>query len=283
MMDRPWSRRELVAALEESDEQERTADCRAALLECCDEEPHRRRPMTDEAFLQAITAAPHDDAPRLVYADWLDEHGSPAGAARAEFIRAQVALARLPAAEPRRAELHRRSLELLDEHRDTWRASLPRLQGVSWHRFWRGFVSGADVQAWKFYRRHAAALFGAAPVQFLRVFGISASTCGELAASPYLARLTSLELVGAWIGDEGAAALAASPHLAALRSLIARGPLRTCFGPRPRRTLIGDTGALALAGSPHLGRLELLDLRDNAVEPEARLALTRRFGGAVRA
>jgi serine/threonine-protein kinase len=38
----------------------------------------------DDAFLRAIADAPDDDAPRLVYADWLDEHGQPD---RAEFIR----------------------------------------------------------------------------------------------------------------------------------------------------------------------------------------------------
>jgi uncharacterized protein (TIGR02996 family) len=37
-----------------------------------------------EPFLRAIAAAPDDDLPRLVYADWLDEHGH---AGRAEFIR----------------------------------------------------------------------------------------------------------------------------------------------------------------------------------------------------
>jgi len=36
-------------------------------------------------------ARPADDAPRLVYADWLDEHGEPAQAA---FIRAQIELVR---------------------------------------------------------------------------------------------------------------------------------------------------------------------------------------------
>jgi hypothetical protein len=41
LIDRPWSRRELIAALEESDDQEQTADCRAALLECHDAEAHR--------------------------------------------------------------------------------------------------------------------------------------------------------------------------------------------------------------------------------------------------
>ncbi len=36
---------------------------------------------SDEAFLQAIAETPDDDAPRLIYADWLDDHGQgdPAG------------------------------------------------------------------------------------------------------------------------------------------------------------------------------------------------------------
>jgi uncharacterized protein (TIGR02996 family) len=29
----------------------------------------------DEAFIRAIVDAPGDDAPRLIYADWLDERG----------------------------------------------------------------------------------------------------------------------------------------------------------------------------------------------------------------
>ncbi len=45
-----------------------------------------------DAFMAAILAAPDDDLPRLVFADWLDEHGEPE---RAEFIRVQCELARL--------------------------------------------------------------------------------------------------------------------------------------------------------------------------------------------
>jgi uncharacterized protein (TIGR02996 family) len=48
---------------------------------------------TGEQLLAAILAAPDDDAPRLAYADWLDEHGEPE---RASFIRVQCKLARLP-------------------------------------------------------------------------------------------------------------------------------------------------------------------------------------------
>jgi uncharacterized protein (TIGR02996 family) len=39
--------------------------------------------MNDEAFLRAIEASPTEAAPRLIYADWLEEHGD----VRAEFLR----------------------------------------------------------------------------------------------------------------------------------------------------------------------------------------------------
>jgi uncharacterized protein (TIGR02996 family) len=44
-----------------------------------------------DAFLDAIFDRPDDDTPRLVYADWLDEHGQPN---YAQFIRLQCAAAR---------------------------------------------------------------------------------------------------------------------------------------------------------------------------------------------
>ena len=42
----------------------------------------------EDALLRAVIAAPEDNAPRLVFADWLDEHGDPQ---RARLIRAQIA------------------------------------------------------------------------------------------------------------------------------------------------------------------------------------------------
>jgi uncharacterized protein (TIGR02996 family) len=47
---------------------------------------------TKDAFLADICQHPDDDAVRLIYADWLDEHGEPE---RAEFIRLQIERARL--------------------------------------------------------------------------------------------------------------------------------------------------------------------------------------------
>jgi uncharacterized protein (TIGR02996 family) len=48
--------------------------------------------MTDrDALIRCILESPNDDLPRLIFADWLEEHGE---AARAEFIRVQCELAR---------------------------------------------------------------------------------------------------------------------------------------------------------------------------------------------
>ncbi|MDB5308057.1 MAG: hypothetical protein JWO38_2259 [Gemmataceae bacterium] len=57
-----------------------------------------------EAFLRAIFAAPDEDTPRLVFADFLEENGAPE---RAEFIRVQCELERVKAAgtDPDRLEL----------------------------------------------------------------------------------------------------------------------------------------------------------------------------------
>jgi uncharacterized protein (TIGR02996 family) len=47
--------------------------------------------VNDEAFLRAICASPEDDAPRLIYADWLEERGDP----RAELLRQDWGLPRI--------------------------------------------------------------------------------------------------------------------------------------------------------------------------------------------
>jgi len=84
------------------------------------------------ALLAAIRAAPDDDAPRLVYADWLDEHGE---MERAEFIRVQCELAVRES-----AELRRREVALLDSHHDAFAGACAAL-GLRF-KFSRGFIVG---------------------------------------------------------------------------------------------------------------------------------------------
>ena len=60
---------------------------------------------TEVDFLRAVIARPDDDAPRLVYADWLDEQGQ---GDHAKFIRVQCALAALDAARKADPKRHAR-------------------------------------------------------------------------------------------------------------------------------------------------------------------------------
>src|SRR5437868_14865571 len=76
---------------------------------------------TEEAFIQAIIADPDDDAPRLIYADWLDEQGE---SERAEFIRVQIALARMDEDDERRPELEVRERNLLARQEEQCEAQL---------------------------------------------------------------------------------------------------------------------------------------------------------------
>jgi len=86
----------------------------------------------EQAFLRAILKTPHEDTPRLIYADWLEERGDP----RSEFIRAQCQLARPPLSQMERRKLTSREALLLQEHYREWlpESSCPVLHRVQFHR-----------------------------------------------------------------------------------------------------------------------------------------------------
>jgi uncharacterized protein (TIGR02996 family) len=104
---------------------------------------------TAEAWLDDIIAHPKDDAPRLMFADWLLERGEQA---RAEFIRVQCELADWRKVlkrftgdhgDRRLAYLRRRERALLDEHGFDWFGQLVRIARLD-----RGH--GPDRNAWHF-------------------------------------------------------------------------------------------------------------------------------------
>lgn len=49
--------------------------------------------LTFREFMADIVARPHDDVPRLILADWLEDHGAPK---RAQFIRLQIEAHNIP-------------------------------------------------------------------------------------------------------------------------------------------------------------------------------------------
>ncbi len=122
---------------------------------------------TEQAMLAAIWAAPHDDLPRLVYADWLDETGDPANIARAEFIRVQCELTRVGRYDDRTDQLLEAEKRLLDESRASW---LPRQRlrhgGVN---FDRGFLSPSYRSDLKTIQSEAPIFGAVAPLWEVRL------------------------------------------------------------------------------------------------------------------
>jgi len=98
----------------------------------------------EDALLNGIAADPAADLPRLVYADWLEEHGQEL---RAEFIRIQCEIAKLEVGPRdlinRNVHLWRRQQELLDGHMDAVLEGVPfttRAGQVPGPRLHRGFL-----------------------------------------------------------------------------------------------------------------------------------------------
>lgn len=86
---------------------------------------------TEADFMAAIYAAPNEDMPRAVYADWLTEHGDPRG----EFIALQ--LAPNPTVKSKKREA-----ALLKKYGATWAGDFDRLFAQPGRRFRRGFLAG---------------------------------------------------------------------------------------------------------------------------------------------
>ena len=118
------------------------------------------------ALLASCRSAPADDTPRLVLADWLDEHADSAGIpaedarARAQLVRVQVELARPTCDTAHLAQLRAVEARLLTANAPNWLGNLPwRLLEHRQQSFGFGgstVVAGFDPLAtdggWKFHR-----------------------------------------------------------------------------------------------------------------------------------
>ena len=232
-------------------------------------------PSADErAFYNRIRAAPDDDGPRLIFADWLDEAGD---SDRAEFIRLQCALAGLPADDPRRPDLEEREKRLRDAHERLWAADIaPHVTG--WD-FRRGLIDGVSLDTAQFLAS-GAALFDAAPIRRVRLLDIG-DRMARVAQAPLLRHVRDLDLCANDLGDRGPTLLARSPHLGQLDTL---GLGYTGLGDAGLRTLaespaylslrvlqindnphIGTAGLEALGASPHLADLRAVDVSGNGL------------------
>jgi uncharacterized protein (TIGR02996 family) len=209
-------------------------------------------------FLEAICADPEDDGPRLVYADWLEEHGQPR---RAEFIRLQIQLARGDATPDAHAGLRQHERHQLRAYELEWTAPLHGL--VRRARFRRGFPECVTVTAEVFLAR-ADDIFRLAPVRHLILIDVH-DPVRKLVRSPHLGRAPTLEF--RTLGD--LRALVRSPHLEKVTGLILR------FGGAE------DDDARALASARTLPGLTALDLYRCGLTPAgiAALAASPRLAG----
>jgi uncharacterized protein (TIGR02996 family) len=229
--------------------------------------------MIHPGFLQAICEEPDDDAHRLIYADWLDDHGD---ADRAEFIRLQCAIAKL---DDEDEAMQAREADLLRQHGETWRAELPALPKVTWgYGFRRGFVESASLPNYRVWRNQGLALLAAAPVEVVSIAQVTPNTVRRLARSPGIDRVRGLEFP---TGNFSNLELEALGKACQLRSFSYFSPstvatnnlgqdagriLGTSSGFRGLRrlhlygTALGG-GAARLASAPNLTELEELRLR----------------------
>jgi uncharacterized protein (TIGR02996 family) len=253
-----------------------------------------------EALLSAIYDQPDEDTPRLMYADWLDEHGHPE---RAEFIRLQCERARIGELLP-----GERELELQKQHPE-WQLPMkqkivesPIGEMITPLFFRRGFADAVITSAYNFHR-HARALFQAhstltkgtingTRTQLLRALSYSTPfRLQEISVSPpefttpdedvlqdddmtlvgrsrSLQRARALTIMGSMmhgVSDDGAEQLASAADLPQLEELS------FVMGDH-----IGERGVMALAdaaGLPALKKLHVHNLHD---------ALHARLQGLIR-
>jgi uncharacterized protein (TIGR02996 family) len=208
----------------------------------------------EDAFLQEVLERPEDDTPRLVFADWLDDHGEHD---RAEFIRLQIERTRITGAAP---ALDARIRELLAGHDEEWAG--PVISGLAngWE-YQRGFVHELTVEG-PALAGCADELFAAAPIRHLRLLG-ARDHLPAIVACPHMTRLLSLDLANNRLGDGGVALLSRCRFL---------GPLARL---NLRHNDVGPDGVKEVVASRHLRGLRWLDLSANRVGPEGALALAQ--------
>jgi len=257
----------------------------------------------EQAFLNAICAHPADDTARLVYADWLAEHGQED---RGEFIRVQIEFERTPPTteddERRRKVLLNRRDALLKRHKAEWLA--PFMPFVKETAFERGFVQSLDVPANAFLE-NAEKWFALTPLTCVRITVVNLwdpathspmRWVEQLLSSPLLSRLESINLESLQLTAADLQPLAAHKDLSRLRELLlARNHLRSEGAALLANTPwlrhlesldlcgngISDSGARAIAQSAYLGGLTALRMSRNPIRDSAWSALENRFGDVL--
>lgn len=222
------------------------------------------------SFFHSIKENPDDDTPRLIFADWLQERGNAADAARGEYLRLSVLRHRLAPDDPTYELLKRREGELFTAHRWTWLG--PLVDAANAWTFERGMIqitaqteniTTPEVTAWA--RTEAGYWIDALNIrEFLQDFRHryvqyreqAFNHITQLASSPVLAHLNRLDLCNTHRIAYFFRAVLNTENLPFLTELLLSGTGLT------RREL------LLLARYRPFRRLALLDLRYNGLDDD---------------
>ncbi len=142
-----------------------------------------------DALLKAVCEYPDDDTPRLVFADWLQEHGEDD---RAEFIRVQIEQTKL---EPRTVpwwKCYSRARKLFTSRGWEWCEEIHPDRSFRWDEFVRGFAESVRVPAFESFEQFADRVFSRTPLKTLRIQ--QPVRLPELCRVPPVLRLSILEI-----------------------------------------------------------------------------------------
>ncbi len=226
----------------------------------------------EAAFIDRIREDHADDLPRLIYADWLDERGDHP---RADFIRVQCALAKLPHDDPAADKLREYETQLTDAHAAAWSRDIePLVEGFSYRR---GMLEAVAVKPAQFARL-GEKVFAKYPIRRLRFleaapdaykvfqsqlmrfvaeldfsgYPMDAVKCAAIARARHLRNLEMLDLGYTGIASDALTVLIQSPAVARLKTLRLNG----------NHPLSADS-LRAVFKSQALAALQTLDLSDN--------------------
>jgi uncharacterized protein (TIGR02996 family) len=210
---------------------------------------------TDSDFLRAFLESPEDDDLRLVFADWLDDHGD----LRGELMRLQVLLGRRDGDENLRRQQEKRLRELLDHHAPVWVE--PLRKRIEQCCFSRGMLHlWADATLLLKDLPHDRLTREACRwVEVLHLRGLGSQEVLAMAAFPHL---TALDLSFATLNLPVGGDLLPSP-LHGLSGLPSWQYLRSLNLERAR---VGEAGVRWLAHEADLPRLRSLNLRSNGID-----------------
>ena len=224
----------------------------------------------EEALLAGIRETPDDDAPRLVYADWLEENGQ---AERGQYIRLQCQANQLAEGSSERDDAEDQTGKLFAAHAHDWMAEVPEIldSTITERGFWTWVTADVNIYL-DFIKNHSLIPF--APTQKLQLYN-PGKHFKKLLDSPELRWVTELNIENCKVTEAKARAIVKCPHLQTLKSLrIQSGELKTkgvlaLLGSDGLPSLekfsmslgeLGDDGMSKLANEPGLARLKYLDL-----------------------